>query len=66
MKNATLSGRIETPLGDSKEVLQDYYRGRILQLEKALNRLNLLEHPVEIRSICVKIIEMKNRLKRKW
>jgi hypothetical protein len=65
MKNATLHTKIERPLVDSKEVLEDYYIGRILQLEMSLNRLNLLEHPVEIRSICAKIISIKNMLNRR-
>jgi len=65
MKNATLPTKIERPLVDSKEVLEEYYIGRILQLEMSLNRLNLLEHPVEIRSICTKIISIKNMLNRR-
>jgi hypothetical protein len=67
MKNATLQTKMEIPMGDSKEVLQDYYVGKILQLERSLNSLNLLDHPVEIRSICAKIIAIKNILiQRAW
>jgi hypothetical protein len=62
MKNTIIQARIEVPLGDSREVLVEYYRGKILQLEKALNRLNLLEHPIEIESICAQIIAVKSRL----
>jgi hypothetical protein len=67
MKNISLQTKIETPLVDSKEVLQDYYIGKILHLERSLNCLNLLEHPIEIKSICSKIIAIKNILKqRTW
>jgi hypothetical protein len=62
MKNGTIHSNVEIPMGDSKEALQEYYKGRICQLEKALDRLNLLDHPVEIESICAKIIEVKRML----
>jgi hypothetical protein len=65
MKNITLQTKIEIPLGDSKEVLQDYYIGKILQLERSLGCLNLLEHPIEIKSICSKIIAIKAMLRQK-
>jgi len=65
MKNITLQTKIETPLGDSKEVLRDYHIGKILQLEKSLGCLNILEHPIEIKSICSKIIAIKNMLRQK-
>ena len=64
MKSQTLRSRsrMTIPLSDSKEALQEYHAARKLQLEKALNRLNILEHPVEIRSICSKIIAVKKLL----
>jgi hypothetical protein len=62
MKSPTVQARTSFPLGDSKEALLEYYGTRKMQLEKALNRLNILEHPVEIRSICSKIIAVKKIL----
>jgi hypothetical protein len=62
MKSQTLQSRMTVPLADSKEALLEYHAARKLQLEKALNRLNILEHPVEIRSICSKIIAVKKIL----
>jgi hypothetical protein len=47
---------------DSHEVMQDHYATKLLQLEKELNRLNVLEHPVQIFHICERIIKIKSKL----
>jgi hypothetical protein len=49
---------------DSKEVQKEYHLGKIKLLEKQLNLLNILDHPVEIQSICQKIIAIKQGLKK--
>jgi hypothetical protein len=52
-----------TLLADSKEVRMANYRARIKLLTEKLGRLNILEHPCEIRSICTEIISVKNSLR---
>ncbi len=51
-----------TLLADSKEVRMANYRARINLLTEKLGKLNILEHPCEIRSICSEIISVKNSL----
>jgi len=46
--------------GDSREVIDAYYAGRLLQLEKDLNKLTL-EQPNRILRICKRIKVIKNR-----
>jgi len=46
--------------GDSREVMIDYYNGKILQLTDELNDLTLLQHPIQIQTICGKIMAIKN------
>jgi len=48
---------------NSSKALKDHYIIRILQLEKELNELTILEDPVEIRTICSKIMIIKNMLR---
>jgi hypothetical protein len=45
-----------------KEIFRQYYEARIKQMEQALERLNILEHAVEIASICRKIISTRQLL----
>lgn len=52
-----------TLLADSKEVRMANYRARIILLTEKLGKLNILEHPCEIRSICCEIITVKNSLR---
>lgn len=42
------------------EVLKEYYAGKLIQMENELNQFTLLENPREIRSLCCKIIVIKN------
>jgi hypothetical protein len=51
-------------MGDSPKVLKEYYEGKLLLLERELNRLTILEHPVQIIHICQQIISVKSKLKR--
>ncbi len=51
-----------TLLADSKEVKMANYRARIKLLTEKLGRLNILEHPCEIKSICTEIISVKKSL----
>ena len=39
------------------------YRARITSLTEKLGRLNILDHPCEIQSICSEIIYVKNALR---
>ncbi len=48
--------------GDSREVMIDYYKGKLLELEDDLNDLNILQHSIQIQSICAKMIAIKNTL----
>ena len=48
--------------GDSPEVMQVYYNGKLLQMEKELNQLNILEHPVQIQHICKRMKKVKDKL----
>ncbi len=48
--------------GDSAEVMQAYYNGRLLQLQKELNQLTILEHPVQIQHICQRINKIKDNI----
>jgi predicted secreted protein len=48
---------------DSKEVRMADYRARIMLLTEKLGKLNILEHPCEIRSICSEIISIKSCLR---
>jgi len=48
--------------GDSREVMVDYYKGKLLELEDDLNDLNILQHSIQIQSICAKMIAIKNTL----
>jgi hypothetical protein len=49
---------------DSKEVQKEYHQGKIKLLEEELSRLNILEHPLEIQSICRKIILIREVFKK--
>lgn len=49
---------------DSKEVQKEYRIDKIKILEEELNRLNILEHPREIHSVCCKIIHIKHLLQK--
>ena len=55
--------RKTTLLADSKEVRMADYRARIMSLTEKLSRLNILEHPCEIRSICSEIVSVKSSLR---
>jgi hypothetical protein len=46
--------------GDSREVMIDYYNGKILQLTDELNDLTILQHPIQIQSLCGKIMAIKH------
>jgi len=48
--------------GDSREVMIDYYNGKLLELDDDLNDLTLLQHPIQIQFICNKMIAIKNIL----
>ncbi|HWK05141.1 MAG TPA: hypothetical protein VNS58_15980 [Puia sp.] len=52
-----------TLLADSKEVRMANYRARIMLLTEKLGKLNILEHPCEIQSICSEIINVKSSLR---
>ena len=65
--NAFIMKKIKTTMthnlvvpGDSREVMIDYYRGKILELEDYLDELTILQHPIQIQTICGKIIAIKN------
>ncbi|MBS1565583.1 MAG: hypothetical protein JST39_14435 [Bacteroidetes bacterium] len=45
--------------GDSREVMIDYYSGKILQLKEELNDLTILQHPIQIQTLCSKIMAIK-------
>jgi len=45
--------------GDSREVMIDYYNGKIMQLTDELNDLTILQHPIQIQTICGKIMAIK-------
>ena len=45
-----------------QEVFRRYYEAKIKQLENTLERLNILEHAVEITAICRKVIAIKQLL----
>lgn len=51
-------------LADSLEVMEAHIRHQIGQLEIALNKLNLLDHPVEIISLCKQMTEQRLLLAR--
>jgi hypothetical protein len=48
--------------GDSKEVLNAYYAGKLMQLEYSLNQFTLFDNPVQIKSICREIIAVKQKI----
>lgn len=53
----------EKPMQDhQQEIFRQYYEARIRQMEEALERLNILEHAVEITSICRRIISTRQLL----
>jgi hypothetical protein len=62
MKKAKTMNRDVMARGDSREVMVDYYNGKIMQLEDELNDLTILQHPIQIQTICGKIIAIKNIL----
>jgi hypothetical protein len=62
-KTETISDELVI-MGDSPKVLKEYYEGKLLLLERELNRLTILEHPVQIIHICRQIIVVKSKLKR--
>lgn len=45
-----------------QEIFRQYYEARIKQMEEALEKLNILEHAVEIAAICRKIISTRQLL----
>lgn len=45
-----------------QEIFRQYYEARIKQMEQALEKLNILEHAVEITAICRKIISTRQLL----
>jgi len=45
--------------GDSREVMIDYYNGKIMQLTDELNDLTILQHPIQMQTICGKIMAIK-------
>lgn len=45
-----------------EELFRQYYLDKIQQMENELEKLNLLDHPVEISSVCKKIVVMKQLL----
>lgn len=49
-------------LDHQKEIFREYYEARIKQLEHSLEKLNILEHAVEIAAICRKIISTRQLL----
>ena len=49
---------------DSKEVQKEYHLCKLKLLEEELNRLTILEHPLEIHSLCCKIIQIKQLLQK--
>lgn len=48
---------------DSPEALASFYADKLRKLEVELNQFNLLEHPKEIRSLCCKMIVLKNMMR---
>ena len=58
-----LTRKKKLPSPQSPEVLKDYYSGKLIQMEKELNQFTLLENPREIRSLCCKIIIIKNMMR---
>jgi hypothetical protein len=53
----------EKPMQDrQQEIFRQYYEARITQMEEALERLNILEHAVEITAICRRIISTRQLL----
>jgi hypothetical protein len=48
--------------GDSPEVMTAYYTSKLRHLHKELDQLNILEHPVEILSICTRIQALQIKL----
>jgi hypothetical protein len=51
-------------LGDSLEAQRNDHLEKIRLLENELSRLNILEHPREIRDICNDIINIRKSLER--
>lgn len=58
-----LTRKKKLPPPDSPELLKEYYRGQLIQMESELNQLTLLENPREIQSLCCKIIIIKNMMR---
>jgi hypothetical protein len=49
---------------DSREVLEQYYRGKIDECYYRLQTLNIHDHPKEITSLCLQVLEIRKELKR--
>ncbi|MGB8193694.1 MAG: hypothetical protein WCF67_17310 [Chitinophagaceae bacterium] len=45
-----------------EEMFRKYYQDKINQMKAELEQLNLLDHPLEITSVCRKIVVMKQLL----
>jgi hypothetical protein len=57
-----INSRRSTMPADSPEVLYQVCCDKVLHLNVQLNKLNLLEHPCEIQSVCAQLIELKKKL----
>ncbi len=62
MKKAKTMTKDVMVRGDSREVMIDYYNGKLLELEDDLNDLTILQHPIQIQTICGKMMAIKNTL----
>ncbi|HEY4150575.1 MAG TPA: hypothetical protein VGM41_16660 [Chitinophagaceae bacterium] len=62
MKKAKTMTKDVMVRGDSREVMIDYYNGKLLELEDDLNDLTILQHPIQIQTICGKMMAIKNML----
>ena len=60
MKKVKITTKEVMASGDSREVMIDYYNGKIMQLTDDLNELTILQHPIQIQTICGKIMAIKN------
>lgn len=63
-KLPTMLPRNSALLADSIEVQRAYHLSKLKLLEDELTRLNILEHPREIREICSTIIDIKRSLEK--
>ena len=59
MKKVKITTKEVMASGDSREVMIDYYNGKIMQLTDDLNELTILQHPIQIQTICGKIMAIK-------